>query len=121
MTARKGITEAQLKAALRKHAGVYAYAARDLGCDRANVKMRVDRSELLQQFLRDLEEEVVDAAEAVVLGQIIKGDQKMARWYLQTKGKHRGYSTRQEHTGAEGAPLPAPTVNVTIGYVEPKK
>lgn len=117
MPAAKGITIAHLKAALRKHAGVYVLAARELGCDRANVKQRVDNTPELQAWVDEIEQEVLDAAEAVIKNKIVKGDDKTARWYLQMKGKGRGFSTRHEHTGADGAPLPAaPGVNVTITY-----
>lgn len=114
------ITEAELKAALRKHGGVYALAAHELQCTRQNVWARVTASEELQAYVAEIEEEIIDAAEAVVKDSILKKDKIMTRWYLERKGKHRGYTTRTEHTGKDGAPLPAaPSVQVEIRYVDP--
>lgn len=118
-TARKNITDAMLKAALRKHAGVYVLAAKELGCDRTNVKQRVDRSPELQAYVAAIDEEVGDAAEAVIKRAILDNDRTMARWYADRKLKGRGFTTRVEHTGENGAPLPAPAVHVTVSYGGP--
>lgn len=115
-TGPKNITDAQLKAALRKHAGVYVLAARELDCDRSNVRMRVERSPELQAFIQEIEDEVGDAAVAVIKSAILANDRQMARWYASTKLKDRGYTTRQEHTGANGGPLLPQQVQVTVTY-----
>lgn len=117
-TGPKNITQAMLKAALRKHAGVYVLAARELGCDRANVCQRVKRSPELQRFVAEIEEEVGDAAVAVIKRAIVGGDKQMARWYASTKLKHLGFTTRTEVTGKDGAPLPAAPVHVIVEYVD---
>lgn len=120
-TGPKGIAEVRLKAALRKHAGVYALAARDLGCDRSNVRHRVDRSPALQEFVAQIEQEVGDAAEAVVKRDILGGSVKTAKWYLTMKHKDRGYTTRTEVSGPDGGAIPvAQEVVVRIEYVSPK-
>ena len=113
------ITEAQLKAALRKHGGVYVLAAQELKCTRQNVWARVKDSEELQTYVAEIEEEIIDAAEAVVKDAILKKDRQMTRWYLERKGKHRGYTTRTELTGEGGVPLPATSIQVQISYVDP--
>jgi len=115
------VSNAQLKAALRKHAGVYVLAAQEIGTTRQNVWARVNNSPDLKAFVAQIEEEVLDAAEAVVKGSILAKDKQMTRWYLERKGKPRGWSTRIEHTGADGAPLPAPAINVTVTYMDPKE
>lgn len=119
------ITNAQLMAALRKHAGVYVLAAQELDTSRQNVWQRVNRSPELQAFVAQIEEEVLDAAEAVVKSSILARDKQMTRWYLERKGKGRGWSTRVEHTGANGAPLPAGgagvSVSVSLSYIDPKE
>lgn len=112
------ISDAQLRAALKKNAGVYVLAANELGVTRQNVSQRVARSAALRAYVEQIEEEVGDAAEAVIKDAIIQKDRRMARWYAQTKLKHRGYTTRTEHTAADGAPLPAPSVQVEIRYVD---
>lgn len=117
-TGPKNITNAQLRAALRKHAGVYALAARELGCERSNVRMRVERSEELQQLCAEIEDEVGDACEAVIKSKLIAGDGEMARWYARHKLAGRGYTTRTELTGPNGGAIPvSASVAVTIEYV----
>ena len=116
------ITNITLKAALTKFAGNYSLAADELGCSRQNVKQRVDGSPEIREHLAQLEERVLDAAEAVVVNSILRGNSKDAKWMLQYRGKSRGYSTRTELTGKDGADLPASgaTVNVNITYRSPK-
>jgi hypothetical protein len=92
MAGRKGISEASLIAALRKHGGIFVLAARELGVSRQNIKIRVDRSEGLQVVVNDVQEATLAAGEAVILDAIAnKQDVATARWYLDRKGKARGY------------------------------
>jgi hypothetical protein len=121
-TGPRGVSIHALKAALKKNAGVYSLAARELWLDRTSVRQRVERHPELQQLIRDIDQEMGDAAEAVVKNDIIKGDVKTAKWYLQLKHRDRGYRTQTELTGADGAPLQlAPTVNINVNYVGSEK
>lgn len=117
-TGPKGITVAMLKAALRKHAGVFSLAARELGCDRSNVDERVKKSPDLMAFCRQIDEEIGDACEAVIFNALITGDRQMARWYAPIKMRKRGYVVRD--TGPEGDALPmgGPQVHFHVQYVE---
>jgi hypothetical protein len=117
----KHITEAQLIAALRKHAGVYVLAARELGCDRSNVRMRVQRSERLQEVLAEIEAEIGDVAVGVIFDALMKKDRNMAKWYAERKLRHLGFVTRQEQVGADGQPLhPAGSqaLRIIVEYVD---
>jgi hypothetical protein len=117
----KNITEAQLIAALRKHAGVYVLAARELGCDRANVRARVMRSEKLQALIAEIDAEIGDVAEGVIFDALMKKDRNMAKWYAERKLRGRGYVTRQEQVGADGQPLhPAggQALRIIVEYVD---
>lgn len=127
-TGPKNITNAALKRALRKHAGVFVLVARELGCDRSNVAHRVGRSPELQAFVANIEEEVGDIAEGVIKGTLVDASpgnaverKRMARWYAAMKLGPRGYRTRQEVSGLDGAPLPGgPHVTIVVEYVDPK-
>jgi hypothetical protein len=128
-TGPKGITNAALKRALRKHGGVYLLAAQELGCDRSNVAHRVARSPDLQKLLADIEEEFGDLAEGVIKstmtirenGKPTKAAQGMAKWYADRKLRDRGFVTRSEVTGKDGAPLPSgPNVRIVLEYADPK-
>jgi hypothetical protein len=125
----KGITTGKLAAALRKHGGIYALVAQELGCTRSNISQRVSRTPKLQEVCREIEEEFGDLAEGVIKSTLNERDpatrkptneaKRMARWYAPLKLRDRGYVTRQEHTGKDGAPLPAAPagkVEVVIVY-----
>lgn len=126
----KGISEARLKAALRKNAGVYSRAAVDLGCDRANIAQRVARSPELQEFVRSIRDEIGDLADTIVIDTLSRRDaagrpakeaRDMARWFKDHSLRAAGLTLRMEHTGKDGAPLPAPEINVTVTYIDPKE
>lgn len=97
MVARK-FTDGQLEAALRKHAGIKSFAAKELSVERNTVQERVDRSPHLQQVLRDIRENVVDLAEGVVVDALNKKDRETARWALNRLGKDRGYALKIENS-----------------------
>lgn len=114
-TGPKGITVGRLKASLRKHCGVYALAARDLGVDRSNVRRRVQRSPELMAFVAELEDQVLDVAEALILEAMVnRQDVATARWYLERKGKGRGYSRIESMVDEPIVPGP---VTFQISYV----
>lgn len=116
----KGISEAQLKAALKKNAGVYALAARDLGCDRSNVRQRVENSPALQRFIQQIDDEIGDVADGHIKQAIIKGDLKTIRWYAPLKMRDRGFNPRLELSGPDGAPLQPTKIDVTVQYIDAK-
>lgn len=112
-------TDTQLKAALKKNAGALALAAADLGVTRQAVHARVKRSKAVQAFIAELEETLLDVAQGVVAEAIMRKDHRMTRWFLQTKGKHLGFTTRQEHSGPDGGAIPvAQKVQVEVTYVD---
>lgn len=95
----KKATNAQFKAALKKNGGLAAHAARDLGMTRQGVSQRIRKSPELQAFLAELDQTHLDTAEGVVLEAIANKDLPTARWYLERKGKKRGYATKVETEG----------------------
>lgn len=114
------VSNAQIKAAMKTHAGVLSMVADSLGVTRQAIWQRVQRSPELQAFKADVEERLLDLAEAGVAKKLISGDGTTQRWFLELKGKGRGYVRRQEQTGADGAPLtaPAPAVHIHVSYVD---
>lgn len=125
---RKNISEAQVRAALRKHAAIPALAARELGCDRTNIVHRIKKSPALQALVAEIEAEVDDMTDGVIIdtlgrrdaaGRPTKDAQNMARWRKDHKLRAEGLRVRLEHTGKDGAPLPAaPSVQVEIRYFD---
>ena len=121
-TGPKNITEGQYEGALRKHAGVFTLAARELGVDRTSVSRAIDRSDHLKAVCREIEHEVGDVCVGVIVDALLKKDKQMARWYAQTKLRHLGFSMRTELTNPDGSPLQlaAPTqVTINIEFVTP--
>lgn len=69
----------------------------------------------LKDVRNECDEELLDVAEASVVSAIHEGkDMKTVRWYLERKGKERGYVTRQEQTGADGEPLQFQAIERTV-------
>lgn len=89
-------TVAQLKAALKRSAGVFAAAAHELGVSRQAVHERVRRSPSLQRWVAEIDTTILDRAETTVIDAVVGGDLLTAKWYLERKGRGRGYATRQE-------------------------
>lgn len=88
----KRISQAVLEEALRKAGGVPAGAAQILGCARSTVTRRIHKSESLQRFCEELEEEYLDMAESKMAALVKKGDFRALRFVLETKGKARGWT-----------------------------
>lgn len=83
----------------------YAEMARLLGRNRSKVRDYVLRTSEAKLAFDDVREALLDDVESYTFTAAINGDGPSQRFLLQTLGKDRGYSTRQETTGAGGAPL----------------
>lgn len=79
-----------------------ALVARKLECDRVTVWRYAKRYKSVREALYQADEAVTDMAE-MKAAQLIDAEYWPAIHYrLKTKGKDRGYTPRQEITGAEG-------------------
>lgn len=112
---KKGITNARLITAMRKHAGLMSLIAADLDCSVQNVHQRIRRSKELQREADRIDEQALDLAYGTVINGIKGtkdkgGDLPTARWFLQQKGQSRGFG-RQPPTmvTVHGAGAPPPT------------
>lgn len=100
-----GLTVAKVEAALRKYHGIVTQAAEACGVARPTLYNFMKKHPELKEIRDDLDETLLDVAESNVIGALQSNDMKTTRWYLERKGKDRGYVTRQEQTGRDGAPL----------------
>lgn len=133
MSAKKNITIGQIKDAITKCGGVISLVSNELGCGRKNVYDRIEKTPKLKEHLLEVKERTNDVAENIVINamtmgvvyrqrEIKKGKDKgkkvvvpveifaneqikTAKWYLERKGKDRGYNTRHEVVGANDEPL----------------
>lgn len=103
-------TEAQVAAALRENLGLIQLTADSLGVHRITLWTYFKRWPKLRQIQQEARKRPVDKAERLVEHSIDQGDVGTAKWYLERKGRNRGYATRTEsRVGGDPA---APPVKV---------
>lgn len=91
--------------ALTVSMGFLSKAAEKLSISRNTLALWIKDDEELQQELKDIEESKLDFTESKLL-KLIKDENPAAIFFhLKCKGKHRGYTERQELTGADGEKL----------------
>lgn len=98
-------TAKQYADALIAARGIVADAARALGVDRSSVHRAINRYQTVADARDDAREAQIDRVESKLLNEIDNGNITAIIFYLKTQAKHRGYSERQEITGANGGPV----------------
>lgn len=95
--------------AIWSNKGNISAAARDIGCGARTIYYMADRYKTVQQAIdharRIWRGELVDSAEQQLKDHVEEGRAWAVKYVLDTVGKKRGYVTRHEITGADGAPL----------------
>lgn len=77
--------------------GIISTIARRVGCEWHTANNYIRKYPTVQAAYNDEVESTLDEAEGVVLNAIHEDrDVTTAKWYLVMKGKHRGYTERQE-------------------------
>ena len=104
----------QVREALEAACGIQMEAARILGCQKSMVGKYIQRYPTLRQAAKDIENLNLDKAETALHKAIEEGNVQAITFYLKTKGKGRGYSTRWELTGADGGPVQTRTEIVDV-------
>lgn len=97
--------EIDVYAALMKARGNLTNAARLLGRPRRVLTDFMTTLPELYQVLDEIRHQRLDAIEERVLDAAEAGSPSEAKFILTTLGKDRGYTTRIENTGKDGAPL----------------
>lgn len=98
-------TTAQMIEALHKARGIPARAADMLGCDRHTVLNYCKRYKAVQAAREEAKERLNDWVESRMIKRIEEGSDTMMIWWSRTQMKDRGFTDRQELTGADGGPL----------------
>jgi hypothetical protein len=106
---RNRLTVGKIEEVLRAAGGLKTVAAHKLNIHRATLYRWLAKHPGLLDVVAEIEEEICDIAEAKVIQAIRSGDMQTVRWFLETKGKGRGYVRRVEATGADGGPIEART------------
>lgn len=105
----------KVEQALRMNAGLRTAAARALGVARSTLYRFMDEHPEILDTIKDIEEESLDLAEGKVLEAIKGSEMHTVRWYLELKGRARGFSKRVRVEGPNGGPVQA---EVTHRFVE---
>ena len=107
-------TEQVVLKAIKGSGAIISTVSKRLGVEWHTAKNLCNTWDSTKQALLNESEGTVDMAEGVLLESIQNKDVQSAKWYLSTIGKKRGYSERQEITGADGSDL-----QVTYKIVKP--
>ena len=86
----------QCKDALRKSGGMLSQAADMLNISRGAMHIRVKRNPCLQKVIDAAVESTLDIAETELIKLIKAGDQRSIFFYLERKGRHRGYGKKYD-------------------------
>jgi hypothetical protein len=111
MRGRRLFTVDQLEVALRAQAGIQSAAAKALSdvigqpVSPQVVSYNVLRHPRLREAIRQAQDFTLDMAESVMLQALQAGDVNVAKFYLETLGKGRGFTKRIEMTGKDGGAL----------------
>lgn len=117
-TKRFRFTRRAIVSAIRKGHGIQSEVARLLGCDPVTVRRFMKRHPELLAIQAEATEPVIDRAEQRLFAALEDEDPRVwmaaAKYILSTKGKHRGWTSRTEVTGANGGPMAVATVNIDL-------
>ena len=98
-------TKEQILQAIEKSDGIILNVANELNCSWDTARKYINKWQETKRALNDATEAAIDRCESKLFEKIEAGDGQMIRFFLATKGKHRGYTERQELTGADGEPI----------------
>ena len=102
-------TDDEVAAALHEAGGLHFLAAQVLGrgCTGASIRRRINRTPYLQQILMETQGDIGDRAELAVFKGIRENKLDAAKFYLQTRGKDRGYTTKAEDNTLPSSATPS--------------
>jgi hypothetical protein len=85
--------------------GNLSEVARTLHCDRGTIYNRIQEQPTVKKAFEQSREKMIDEVESVLYRQAKSGEAWAVCFFLKTQAKHRGYTERQEVTGASGENL----------------
>ena len=99
------LTVANVAAALRSSAGIRSEAARKLKVTSPAITQFIHKHPEINDIIAEIEEGLLDLSESKLVGCIQRSEFPAIKFYLERKGRHRGYASRYEVTGANGGPI----------------
>jgi len=94
--AKQKLTKQEIIEAIPKTHGVKKYLAEKLGVDRRTIYRYFEKHPDLEQETQEYLDSVSDVAEHHLIEAVKAGNSWAVRYWLSTRGKSRGYSTKQE-------------------------
>ncbi len=101
-------SENQVIKALQKTHGMIYLAAEELGCSHVTIYSHIKKNPTVKAALEHINEKMLDVSELKLFDSIMNRESWAVKYYLSTKGRHRGY----------GAETPPTNVSVTVGVTE---
>jgi len=98
MTTHEKFSASQVASALREAHGIKAAAARALGCERETIDAYIRRHPTVKAAHDEATDHVLDIAESHLIRAVERGEWDQIRYYLNAKGRSRGYGERAVQT-----------------------
>jgi len=95
----------QFIAAIPGTGGIITKIAERVGCAWHTAKKYITEYSTVAEVYQDECERVLDVGETRLIEAVDGGEPWAVKFFLSTKGKHRGYVERSEYTGADGGPI----------------
>ncbi|RWQ83454.1 MAG: hypothetical protein EOS85_11550 [Mesorhizobium sp.] len=99
------LTVESVTEALKWSGGLVTAASRKLGCHTTTLYSFMNENPALKAVREEISEALVDLAENTLYRAIREGDLKAVMFFLDRRGRHRGYGWKAEVTGRDGAPV----------------
>ena len=96
--AKQKLTKQEIIEAIPKAHGVKKYLAERLGVDRRTIYRYFEKHPDLEEASQEYLDSITDQAEHHLIEAVKAGSSWAVRYWLSTRGKHRGYTTKQEAT-----------------------
>jgi hypothetical protein len=100
-------------AAIEGSGGVIQKIAEKLRCDWHTARRYINRWKKTRELFQGELNQILDLAESRLVEAVKRGEWWAIKFLLMTKGKHRGYSLRMEHSGESGS-------HIQVRFVAPK-
>jgi hypothetical protein len=101
MAGRNHTSNAQFEAALRQSNGILSRAAEILKIKRQSVWGRAQKPRW-QKLIAEIEDHILDVGDSKILAAMNAADMTTVRWYMDRKGRKRGYGPPAPTTTVEG-------------------
>ncbi len=100
-------TAEQFIKAIKSSGGIISTIAKRVGCEWHTAKKYIEDYPTVQRAYTNETESVTDMAETALIKSISGQEAWAVKYYLSTKGKHRGYVEKQEveHSGEVRTPV----------------